>query len=86
MRCLRKVAAVLLAVAAGTAPTASVDAQQPTGVVFENVRIFDRSSDRLTEPSNVRIVGNIIKGGVPDHDRGTCGGDSFLPRINPSRR
>ena len=84
MRCLRKVAAVLLAVAAGTAPTASVDAQQPTGVVFENVRIFDRSSDRLTEPSNVRIVGNIIN--VPDHDRGTCGGDSFLPRTNPSRR
>lgn len=64
MRCLRKVAAVLLAVAAGTAPTASVEAQQPTGVVFENVRIFDRSSDRLTEPSNVLIVGNIIKRSV----------------------
>ncbi len=59
---------------------------KPTGVVFENVRIFDRSSDRLTEPSNVLIVGNIIKGSVPDHDRGTCGGDGFLPQTNSSRR
>ena len=33
-----------------------------------------------------RLVGNIIKGSVPDHDRGTCGGDGFLPRTNSSRR
>jgi imidazolonepropionase-like amidohydrolase len=61
MRDFLKMAAVLLAVAAGAAPTASAQAQQPTGVVFENVRIFDGSSDRLTEPSNVLVVGNIIK-------------------------
>ena len=60
MRFFRKVAAVL-ALAAGAVPTASLHAQQPTGVVFENVRIFDGSSDRLTEPSNVLVVGNIIK-------------------------
>ena len=61
MRDFLKTAAVLLAMAAGAAATASAQAQQPTGVVFENVRIFDGTSDRLTEPSNVLVVGNTIK-------------------------
>lgn len=34
---------------------------QPAGVLFENVRIFDGVSDRLSAPSNVLVVGNMIK-------------------------
>jgi imidazolonepropionase-like amidohydrolase len=57
-----KFAAVLLVAASGAAPfAASAQAQQSPGVVFENVRIFDGSSDKLTEPSNVLVVGNLIK-------------------------
>jgi imidazolonepropionase-like amidohydrolase len=45
--------------AAATAPPAP--SAQPTGVLFENVRIFDGSSDRLSPPSNVLVVGNVIQ-------------------------
>jgi imidazolonepropionase-like amidohydrolase len=45
--------------AAATAPPAAT--AQPTGVLFENVRIFDGSSDRLSPPSNVLVVGNVIQ-------------------------
>ena len=31
-----------------------------TGVIFENVRIFDGSSEKLSEPTNVLVVGNVI--------------------------
>ena len=31
-----------------------------TGVIFENVRIFDGSSEKLSEPQNVLVVGNVI--------------------------
>jgi imidazolonepropionase-like amidohydrolase len=34
---------------------------QPAGVIFENVRIFNGTSDQLTAPSNVLVVGNTIK-------------------------
>lgn len=45
------------------ATTQAVHAQdsQPTGVVFENVRIFDGTSERLSAPSNVLVVGKVIK-------------------------
>ena len=34
---------------------------RPTGgVLFENVRIFDGTTDRLSGPSNVLVVGNVI--------------------------
>src|SRR5215471_4718403 len=38
-------------------------AQGPTSpaVVFENVRIFDGKSDRLSGPSHVLVIGNVIK-------------------------
>lgn len=45
--------------AAATAPPAP--SAQPTSVLFENVRIFDGSSDRLSLPSNVLVVGNVIQ-------------------------
>lgn len=31
-----------------------------TGVLFENVRIFDGTSDRLSDPANVLVVDNVI--------------------------
>src|SRR5215831_12066400 len=34
---------------------------QPAAVIFENVRIFNGTSDRLSPPSNVLVVGNVIK-------------------------
>jgi hypothetical protein len=34
---------------------------QPAAVIFENVRIFDGTSDKLSAPSNVLVVGNVIK-------------------------
>ncbi len=34
---------------------------QPPAVMFENVRIFNGTSDRLSEPSNVLVVGNVIQ-------------------------
>jgi imidazolonepropionase-like amidohydrolase len=42
----------------------SARAQQqaaPSGVLFENVRIFDGTATRLSVPSNVLVVGNSIK-------------------------
>lgn len=52
-----------LCVILGCAITQAVQAQspQPTRVLFENVRIFDGTSDRLSEPANVLVVGNLIQ-------------------------
>ena len=33
----------------------------PTGVLFENVRVFDGKSKSLTPPGNVLVVGNVIQ-------------------------
>ena len=35
-----------------------------TAVLFENVRIFDGRSERLSAPSNVLVVGNLVVGGA----------------------
>lgn len=40
---------------------AHAQTSQPKGVLFENVLIFDGKSDRLSAPSNVLVVGNVIK-------------------------
>lgn len=34
---------------------------QPAGVLYENVRIFNGTSEQLSKPSNVLVVGNVIK-------------------------
>ena len=36
-------------------------APQPASVIIENVRIFNGTSDKLSAPSNVLVVGNVIK-------------------------
>jgi imidazolonepropionase-like amidohydrolase len=43
------------------APAALAQAPHAAGVIFENVRIFDGTSDRLSAPTNVLVVGNLIK-------------------------
>ncbi|MGB7948170.1 MAG: amidohydrolase family protein, partial [Candidatus Binatia bacterium] len=47
----------------GFATAQAVDAQnsQTTGVIIEDVRIFDGRSDRLSAPANVLVVGNVIR-------------------------
>jgi imidazolonepropionase-like amidohydrolase len=47
----------------GCAITCAARAQvpQPTAVIIENVRIFNGTADRLSVPSNVLVVGNVIK-------------------------
>jgi imidazolonepropionase-like amidohydrolase len=42
-------------------PAQAPSPQQPAGVLFENVRIFNGSADRLSAASNVLVVGNTIK-------------------------
>src|SRR4029453_15386677 len=47
----------------GCATAQAVYAQdsQITGVIIEDVRIFDGRSDQLSAPSNVLVVGNVIR-------------------------
>ena len=47
----------------GCATVQAVHAQnsQVTGVIIEDVRIFDGRSDRLSAPSHVLVVGNVIR-------------------------
>ena len=42
-------------------PPASAQTPQPTAVIIENVRIFDGTADQLSAPSNVLVVGKVIK-------------------------
>ena len=56
-------AALCLPFVLGLAATRAAQAADPqaTAVLFENVRIFDGTSDRLSAPSNVLVVGNVIQ-------------------------
>jgi imidazolonepropionase-like amidohydrolase len=53
--------AALFPVASAQGPAAAGQASTVTGVVFENVRVFDGLSGRLSGPSHVLVVGNVIK-------------------------
>jgi imidazolonepropionase-like amidohydrolase len=62
MRAVRFILAAAVSLAAAALfPTVSAQGPATEGVVFENVRIFDGISGRLTGPSNVLVVGNVIK-------------------------
>ena len=56
----RRVLGALLVVACA-APAAHAQEAAPAAVLFENVRVFDGTSDRLSAPSNVLVVGNVIQ-------------------------
>jgi imidazolonepropionase-like amidohydrolase len=51
----------MLIVACAAAPAAPAQDAPAASVVIENVRIFNGTSDRLSAPSNVLVVGNVIK-------------------------
>lgn len=42
-------------------PSSSVQRQEPTSILFEKVRIFNGTSDQLSDPANVLVVGNKIE-------------------------
>jgi imidazolonepropionase-like amidohydrolase len=52
---------VLAVLASALAPAVRAQPAPPAGVLFENVRIYDGRSDHLSAPSNVLVVGNVIK-------------------------
>ena len=39
----------------------SAQAAQQSATLYENVRVFDGKSQKLSSPSNVLVVGNLIK-------------------------
>jgi len=51
----------LLILGCASAQAAQAQGPQPNGVLFENVRIFNGTSAQLSAPSNVLVVGNVIK-------------------------
>jgi imidazolonepropionase-like amidohydrolase len=51
----------LLVAGCAIAPAAHAQTPAPASVIFENVRIFDGKADKLSAPSNVLVVGNVIK-------------------------
>jgi imidazolonepropionase-like amidohydrolase len=55
------VISAVVVTAGALAPSASAQGPASAGVVFENVRIFDGRSDRLSGASHVLVVGNVIK-------------------------
>jgi imidazolonepropionase-like amidohydrolase len=55
----RVMAALSVSLALVTGTAVPQDGQQ-TSVIIENVRIFNGTSDRLSAPSNVLVVGNVI--------------------------
>jgi imidazolonepropionase-like amidohydrolase len=50
----------VLVVGCLSAPVALAQ-DRPSGVLFENVRVFNGTSDRLSAPSNVLVVGGVIR-------------------------
>ncbi|HTO47128.1 MAG TPA: amidohydrolase family protein [Burkholderiales bacterium] len=44
-----------------SAPVALAQDRPPDGVLFENVRIYSGTAERLSAPSNVLVVGNVIR-------------------------
>ena len=43
------------------APAAAAQVQPTSGVIFEDVRVFNGTSGQLSGPSNVLVAGNVIK-------------------------
>jgi imidazolonepropionase-like amidohydrolase len=51
---------VLVSLAAAAAHAAPAANTESSAVIFENVRIFDGTADRLSGPSNVLVIGKVI--------------------------
>lgn len=61
MSLLPSSACVLLILGCALAPLSHAQDATSKGVMFENVRIFNGKADQLSAPSNVLVVGNLIK-------------------------
>lgn len=59
-RCLMAALAALIIFSGILGPNAQAD-DAPSSVLFENVRVFNGTSGRLSSPVNVLIVGNTIQ-------------------------
>ena len=57
---LKNLVFALLVLGGAMSPAVFAQGAASTGVIFENVRIFDGTVDRLSGPSNVLTVGNVI--------------------------
>lgn len=51
---------VFLLLGLGALQAANIQDKPSTGFLFENVRIFDGTSERLSAPANLLVVGNLI--------------------------
>jgi len=61
MYCLREHLLNALVVLGSLSASIALAHDRPSGgVLFENVRIFDGATDRLSGPSNVLVVGNVV--------------------------
>ncbi len=86
----RDALSILVLLGCVTAKPAPAQAPPPSAVLFENVRIFDGTSARLSAPSNVLVVDNVIKtiSTAPDRrsrrlvrDRIAGGGRTLMPGL-----
>ena len=60
-RILKYLLNLVLVLGCVASPVVHAQDRPSSAVIFENVRIFDGTADRLSGPSNVLIVGGIIK-------------------------
>jgi hypothetical protein len=60
MQHLKTLLSSMLVLCSANVQTQAQQAPQPASVIFENVRIFNGTSDQLSSPSNVLIMGNVI--------------------------
>ncbi len=67
--------------------TGRIDAQQPSAILFKNVKVFDGKSDQLTASTSVLVVGNKIEkigGSITAPEKATvidAGGRTLMPGL-----
>jgi imidazolonepropionase-like amidohydrolase len=57
----RNLLAAMIVLGCATGQTTHAQGSQPAGVIIENVRVFNGTTDRLSGPANVLVVGNVIR-------------------------
>jgi imidazolonepropionase-like amidohydrolase len=65
MRLIRTAAGIVTSLAAAAVLATTAGAAE-TALLFENVRVFTGTADRLTPPQNVLVVGNVIRTVSPE--------------------
>ena len=67
---MNRLACSLALLALTCAGVAVAQDEAPSQVLFENVRVFDGTSDKLTGKTKVLVEGNLIKGIGPSAEAG----------------